>query len=86
MSFGQNSIFHFFTIKFLLVTKFFPQPLTAKMIIIEGCFWYVWIGKDQNFALRTNLVLSLQIGCLRKHLARGVHRIINPDIFLKSEK
>ena len=28
-------------------------PLTAEIIIKKGCFWYVWIGKDQNFALRT---------------------------------
>ena len=47
--------FSFFTIEFLSITKFFPRPLTAKIIIKKGCFWYVWIGKDQNFALRTIL-------------------------------
>ena len=49
------SKFSFFTIEFLSMTKFFPRPLTAKIIIKKGCFWYVWIGKDQNFALRTIL-------------------------------
>ena len=49
------SKFSFFTIELLSMTKFFPRPLTAKIIIKKGCFWYVWIGKDQNFALRTIL-------------------------------
>ena len=47
--------FSFFTIEFLSITKFFLRPLMAKLIIKKGCFWYVWIGKDQNFALRTVL-------------------------------
>ena len=45
--------FSFFTIEFLSITKFFPRPLTAKITIKKDCFWYVWTGKDQNFALRT---------------------------------
>ena len=44
--------FSFFTIEFLSITKFFPQPLMAKIIIKKDCFWYVWTGKDQNFVLR----------------------------------
>ena len=55
MSFEKILKFSFFTIEFLSMTKFFPQPLTAKIIIKKDCFWYVWIGKDQNFALRTIL-------------------------------
>ena len=54
MSFGQDfQIFTFFTIEFLLKTKFFPGPLTVKIIIKKDCFWYEWTGKDQNFVLRT---------------------------------
>ena len=52
MSFSQN--FHFFTIKFLSITKFFPPPLTAKIVIKKDCFWYVWTDKPQNFSLRTS--------------------------------
>ena len=47
------SNFRFFTIEFLSITKFFPWPLMARIIIKKVCFWYVWTGKDQNFVLRT---------------------------------
>ena len=51
--------FSFFTIEFLSITKFFLRPLTAKIIITKILLWEpFW-------------VISMQIGYLRKHLARG---------------
>ena len=45
--------FSLFYYKISISNQVLPRPLTAKIPIKKDCFWYVWTGKDQNFALRT---------------------------------
>ena len=61
MSFSRNFQIFIFTIKFLSITKFFPPPLTAKIVIKKDCFWYVWTDKPQNFSYFPFFIIFLLI-------------------------
>ena len=55
ISFAQNfQIFIFLAIKFPSMTNFIPKPLATKIVIKEGCFWYLWNAKDKNIYLKVH--------------------------------
>ena len=69
--FSNFSKFHFFTLEFLSITKFFLWPLTAERIIKKIVFDKYGQVKTKIFNWKPFWVISMQIGCLKEHLARA---------------